>query len=73
MFVTDDNAPDFPSNLPKKQRELFLRIQAQQKDNTPEKKEEEESSILKEDDWYSSDDDNDPLSKMVIHLVSHLK
>lgn len=65
---SDENAPDFPSNLPKKQRELFLRIQAQQKDNTPEKKEEEEASMLKDDDWYSSDDDNDPLSKMVIHL-----
>ncbi|GLV36786.1 suppressor of sable [Carabus blaptoides fortunei] len=64
-----DSGSEIPNNLPKKQRELFLRIQAQQKENIPENQHgNDDASGLKDDDWYSSDDDNDPLSKMVIHL-----
>lgn len=70
MFAGDSGS-EIPNNLPKKQRELFLRIQAQQKENIPENQHaNDDTSTLKDDDWYSSDDDNDPLSKMVIHLVS---
>lgn len=68
-----DSGSEIPNNLPKKQRELFLRIQAQQKENIPENQHaNDDTSTLKDDDWYSSDDDNDPLSKMVIHLVSQI-
>lgn len=66
-----DSGSDLPSTLPKKQRELFLRIQAQQKENLLEtQNQDDDDNLLKDEDWYSSDEDNDPLSKMVIHLVS---
>lgn len=62
---------DLPSTLPKKQRELFLRIQAQQKENLLENQnQDDDDNGAMDENWYSSDEDNDPSNKMVIHLVS---
>ncbi|XP_031330062.1 protein suppressor of sable isoform X2 [Photinus pyralis] len=61
-----DAAVELPETLPKKQRELFLRIRAQQKENVPtiakETDDEEPSNI----DWYSDDDDDDDDNRLTI-------
>lgn len=59
----DDATNNIPANLPKMQRDLYLRIQAQQKENTLEKQQKdasdnEESNV----DWYSDDEDDQKLT-----------
>lgn len=57
------NALNIPPNLPKTQRDLLLRIRAQQKDNlledqTNESSDQEDSNV----DWYSDDEDDPKLT-----------
>ncbi|KAF5283194.1 hypothetical protein FQA39_LY17386 [Lamprigera yunnana] len=55
-----------PANLPKKQRELFLRIKAQQKDNVPDTPREASDDDMNNIDWYSDDDDDDDDHRLTI-------
>lgn len=51
-----------PVELPQTQRELYLRIQAQQKTNLPEEQVEDSAFDVDENiNWYSDDDDEDRL------------
>lgn len=57
---TRSDLPNLPPNLPKTQRDLFLRIHAQQKETNVEA--DENKTGFKIDDninWYSDDDDED--------------
>lgn len=49
---------DLPPDLPKTQRNLFMRIQAQQKENVPEESK-TGFEINENINWYSDDDDDD--------------
>ncbi|KAF5288696.1 hypothetical protein FQR65_LT11961 [Abscondita terminalis] len=55
-----------PAHLPKKQRELFLRIKAQQKDNLPDTPKEAPDEDTNNIDWYSDDDDDDDDGRLTI-------
>ncbi|XP_044742721.1 protein suppressor of sable isoform X2 [Chrysoperla carnea] len=63
---------DLPSNLPLKQRELFMRIKAQQKENLfKEEKNESDDDIGQDENWYSDEDDEEnsaPLSNVLKNL-----
>lgn len=48
-----------PVDLPKAQRDLFLRIQANQKDNVVEAQSKEGYEMDENINWYSDDDDDD--------------
>ncbi|KAL3270850.1 hypothetical protein HHI36_021368 [Cryptolaemus montrouzieri] len=68
-----DIAPSLsiPSNLPKMQRELYMRIQAQQRENPAQ---EEKNSVVEDDrelqdtNWYSDDDDDDDENRLTIKV-----
>lgn len=65
-----------PCNLPTKQRELFMRIKAQQKETVAGSSDEKsDAGPDKDDDWYSDDDEdnNTPLSNVLKNLVSLLQ
>ncbi|KAK9875992.1 hypothetical protein WA026_011093 [Henosepilachna vigintioctopunctata] len=59
-----------PSNLPKMQRELFMRIQSQQRENPAqeEMREVEEDRDVQETNWYSDDDDDDDENRLTIKV-----
>ncbi|KRT83414.1 hypothetical protein AMK59_4149, partial [Oryctes borbonicus] len=54
---------DIPANLPKRQRELYMRIQAQQKENLlQEQKDDRSDSEQSNIDWYSDDSNEGKLT-----------
>lgn len=62
---------DIPINLPKRQRELYMRIQAQQKENVlQEQKDDYSDSEQNNTDWYS-DDSNE--GKLLIKCDEDMK
>lgn len=67
-----NDTDDLPSNLPLKQRELFMRIKAQQKENLfKEEKNESDDDIGQDENWYSDEDDEEnsaPLSNVLKNL-----
>lgn len=61
-----DSIAELPDTLPKKQRELFLRIRAQQKENIPTTTKEVSDDETNNIDWYSDDDDDDDDNRLTI-------
>ncbi|XP_044763372.1 protein suppressor of sable isoform X2 [Coccinella septempunctata] len=56
---------NIPPNMPKMQRELYMRIQSQQKENTPVYNKYDangEDDLNNDEDWYSDDDDEHRLT-----------
>ena len=61
--IKNDFDMNIPNTLPKVQRELFMRIQAQQKENLLENKQKHDSDVDDNNiDWYSDDSNEDKLT-----------
>ncbi|CAH1184639.1 unnamed protein product [Phyllotreta striolata] len=55
----DEAGFDVPPDLPKAQRDLYLRIKANQKDNVVETENKDKYDVDENINWYSDDDDED--------------